>query len=441
MSNEIDDDPIRKVGGSLPISQSDVNADASPQVDSGLSSIEKSKKVKPEITPLMNSPILVPAQDHNIEAFAVASVNASGSKTKNYIYTLVLKKEDEIKQSLWEEWNENLRQVAEYVNQLLASPFYQQLQEIRLSGPQSSSVSGIQGVSSENAAAQGGGNPALLSALDRLRTMERVPQSAEIHDTDAPDDSTQILVLPLTAALLAGGGLALGVEVVHSTNPLGGVVEIVERLQPLFPTVAVQDLVPLINLMIVGPLYFNSWNEAISNLKSRKGRTHVAAIQNFAKDVIKIISDPKFINQTLIKHMRGTEDLSETDQGRLAAMLKIVLIGVALSLLYSAEVGKVQDGKFGGIEPQEFRDLLLGKFENLPDPNKKKNLQEQLTSSLIHRCWEQLKLLSAEDRAKSVDMLLSYLSTHRDLEPMLNPSKVFDEFIAGSNFKTDIIQI
>ena len=115
-------------------------------------------------------------------------------------------------------------------------------------------------------------------------------------------------------------------------------------------------------------------------------------------------------------------------------MLKVVLIGVALSLLYSAEVGKVQKGKFGGIEPEELRDLLLGKLTGSPDPSKKLSEQEFLTSSLISRVWEQLEPLSIEDRTTAVEMLLSYITKQRDFDPMLDPAKVFDDAIDASRF-------
>lgn len=436
LNDDIQDDLVGKVRGPTPISTPESSQTESPKVDSGASSIEKSKAVRPEVVPPINIPILTAPSDQQCMAFAVASIDATGRPVTDTIHSFILKGE-EIKNSVLEGWLKNLREIEEYVRQLLASPMYQQLEEIRHKGdPQSNPVSGVQSITSTNAAATGGERVDLLSTLDRLQVLERVPPSAEVSDASAPQDSSQVLVLPLTAALLAGGGVAIGTEMVHGINPVGGVMEFIERLQPLFPTVSVQDLVPLINLMVVGPIYFNSWNEAVSNLRSRERHSHVPAIQNFAKDVIKIVSDPNFVNVTLIQRMKGTEHLSPQDQDRLARMLKIVLIGVALSLLYSAEVGKVQSGKFGGIEPEELRDLLLGKFIELPDPSKKVSTQEQLTASLINRAWEQLEPLSSEDRAAAVDMLLSYVTQNRDLDPMLDPAKVFDEAIAASTFNS-----
>lgn len=432
MISDINDDSIGKIRGPSPISAPDANQENTPHIDSGASTIEKSKSVRPDIVPPMNTPILTAPYEQG-EVFAVASLDSTGRAVTNTVHSFILKGE-EIKNSVLESWAKNLREIEEYVRQMLASPVYQQLQEIRRKGdPQLETVSGIQGVTSANAGAKNG-QVELLSALDRARVLERVPPSAEVPDTSPSTDSSRVLVLPLTAALLIGGGLALATEAVQVANPVGAVMEMVGRLQPLFPTVSVQDLVPLINLMVVGPIYFNSWNEAVSNLKSRDRHNHIPAIHNFAKDVIKIVTDPNFVNGVLIQRMKGTENLPAVDQDRLARMLKVVLIGVALSLLYSAEVGKVRGNKFGGMEAEEFKSLLFDEFSERPDPKSKPSEHEQLKSSLIERAWEQLRPLSVEDRTVAVEMLLSYVSEERDFDPMLDAAKVFGEAIDSSKF-------
>lgn len=433
MFTDRNDDPLRKVQDTPSISPIETHSEES-KGESGLSSIEKSKSVKPEMVPPMNSPLLTTPSNQESMVFAVASIDSSGFPIKETVRSFVLKGE-EIKSSMLEGWMKNLREIEEHVRQLLSSPLYQQLQEIRLKGdPRSGNVSGVQGVTAANAAEQSE-QIGFLSALDRLRTLERVPTSAEVSESTPPRDSSQVLILPLTAALLAGGGLAMS-TIIDSTNPLGGVIDFVQSLQPLFPTVGVQDLIPVINLMIVGPIYFNSWNEAVSNLSSGEHKNYVQTAQNFAKDVIKIIMDPHFVNSTLISRMKGTDQLSPQDQDRLGRMLKVVLIGVALSLLYSVEVGKVQRGTFGGIEPEELRDLLLGNWNQPPEPGKKTTLQEQLTLSLILRAHEQLVPLSKEDRIAAVNMLLNYVTKPRELDPMLDPAKVFDETLTSTTFKT-----
>lgn len=432
MIDKIPENRVSGVRGSNPVNASEGNQEVSPHVDSAASTIEKSRSVRLDVVPPTSTPILI-APSEKCEAFAVASLDASGRAVTNTIHSFVLKGED-IKDSVLQGWMNNLREIEEYVRQLLVSPVYQQMQEILRKGdPKLGNVSGVQGAASANAAA-GEGQVELLSALDRLQTLERVPSSAEVTDTSKSADSNAVLILPLTAALLAGGGLAIGHGVIHSANPMGSLVEMVQQIQPLFPAVSLQDLVPLINLMVVGPLYFSSWNEAISNLRGRNRENHQPVIHNFAKDVIKIVVDPNFVQGILVQRMKGTENLSPVDQDRLARMLKVVLVGVALSLLYSLEVGKVQSGKFGGMEPEELRDLLMGKFDEVPDSSKKVTEHEQLVTSLIARAWELLNPLSAEDRKVAVEMLLTYVAKSGDLDPMLDPAKVFDEAIDAAHF-------
>lgn len=424
---EIDDDAVRKIRGPAPI-PAEIKEEEKG-VDSGLSSIEKSKSVKREAVPPMAAPILSAPSNMESMAFAVASLDAGGRPVTETVMSFVLKGE-EIKNSVLKAWADNLREIEKHVRELLSSDLYRQLQEIRLRGdPQSGTVSGVQGAASANAESKG--EPVTyLSSLSQLQVLERVPSTAEVPEPSAPQDSSQVLVLPLAAALLAGAGLSIGTEAVSASNPLGGVFELVQKIQPMFPQVSVQDLIPIINLMVVAPIYFNSWKEAVSNLRSGERHSYVQTAQNFAKDVIKIAVDPNFVKNTLISRMRGTDQLSSQDQERLARMLKIVLIGVSLSLLYSVEVGKVQGGKFGGIEPEELRDLILGKLTKAADPTKKLNMQEELTTSLIKRIHEQLEPLSITDREFAANLLLDYITKPRALDPMLDPAKVFDETLS-----------
>jgi len=428
-------DSVEKRRGPTSVPGAESEEKDSQITDSGLSSIEKSKAVKPELVPPMSSPILMAPSNVDSIAFAVASVDTSGRPFVNTVRTFILKGE-EIKNSMLEGWLKNIREQEEYVRQLLSSPLYMQLQEIRQKGdPKLGVVSGVESATSANASAQKE-SVDLLSALNRWQAMERIPPTAEVPDPSAPQDSSKVLILPLTAALLAGG-LVVGNEIANAaTHPLGGVFEIVERLQPIFPQVSVQDLIPLINLMAVGPIYFNSWNEAISNIKNRERHNYVQTAHKFAKDVIKIVTDPDFV-KTLISRMQGTERLAPQDQDRLARMLKVVLIGVALSLLYSVEVGKVQDGKFGGITPEELRSLLLGDWYE-PDPSKKSTPHEQLAWSLIQRAHEQLEPLSLEDRTQAATMLIDYVDKTRDFNPMTEPVKIFDETFSAFDPKEKI---
>ncbi len=388
------------------------------KVDTTSSSIGKSKAIKTDIVPFMDIPILT-TPSSAIAASPVYSSAIRGEKIKN---------------SVIENWMKNLREIEEYIRQILASPMYQQLQEIRLGKEdhKSNHIAGVQEISSSNSAKNQ--QIELLSTLDRLQVLEKVPSNVEVQMEGGSQDASRSLVMPLTAALLMGGGLAIGTEFVYPTHSVEGYVGLVENLQPLFSSLAVQDLVPLINFMIVGPIYFNSWNEAVSKIKHLKRENRVSVVQNFAKDVMSIVSDPNLVNRLLTHCMRGKKPLSHEEQENLGRMFKIVLIGVSLSLLYSAEVGKIQNGRFGGIEPEELRELLMGRFLKPSIDNDKMSLQEELTFSLIKRIWEQLQPLSLKNRITAIDILMSYITQHRDFDSMVDPAKVFEEILDASQF-------
>ncbi len=131
--------------------------------------------------------------------------------------------------------------------------------------------------------------------------------------------------------------------------------------------------------------------------------------------------------------MRGKKPLSHEEQENLGRMFKIVLIGVSLSLLYSAEVGKIQNGRFGGIEPEELRELLMGRFLKPSIDNDKMSLQEELTFSLIKRIWEQLQPLSLKNRITAIDILMSYITQHRDFDSMVDRLRYLKKYWMRAN--------
>lgn len=422
------DDSQRKIRETppLPLVSSEPESPPSPTTDIGVSSIEKSKAVSPLVVPPMNNPILTAPSEQESIAFAIASLDSSGRPELNTVRSFILKGE-EIKNDVLQGWMKNLREIEEYVRALLASPVYQQLQDMRQK--EKIEASGVHSVGSSSPT--GGGQPRFLSTLDRLQSLSQVSSTEKPDEMTPSKDASQVLILPLTAALLASGGIALGSA--HAVSSMGGVVEFIAQVQLIFPAISVQNIVPLINLLIVGPIYFHSWNEAVGNLRARDRNNHTEMIHNFAKDVIKMISDPKFVSSVLVQHMKGAEHMPQEEQERLASVFKILLVGVALSLLYSLEVGKVQQGKFGGMEPEEMRALLLGKFA--PPPGKETNSpQEFLTNSLIKRTFENLHALQLKDRAPIVDILLGFIMEKQDVSAMLDPAKIFSQTIASSSF-------
>lgn len=442
MSIELPNSRDVQAAQAIPSSQ-EPQTDA-PLVDSGLSSIEKSKSVLAVLIPLTDVPVLPPPSSNQQDVtFAVASVDSHGNTQVNILKSFELAMSDTTT-AVVRNWAQSMRDQAEEIRRILASPSYQMLQELNLKGYIGNAVNQVEGSTAAATAVGSAGAPQLVSTLDRLQAIEYVPPTAQIPDPEAPQDSSRALVIPLTAALLIGGGLALGGTSLVASVPGGSVdlltraVELVGKLQPLLPQLSLTDIIPMINLMVVGPIYYRSWDEAVSNSRNRERHSHIQAVQEFAKDVIKIVSDPAFVPSLLIN--RSTDEggqLTADQQDRLTRMAKFVVIGIALGLLYSIEVGKVQQGKFWGMEPQEMRDLLAGKFVPEVDPKKKMTVQEQLTMSLIKRASEQLSFLdNIEDRIRAADVLLKYIGSSHELEPMLDPAKVFNKVFDSMDYKT-----
>ncbi len=411
------------------------------KVDAGISSIEKSKAVAALMTPPPNFPILIsPAQNEVPLALIIASLENSSKPIADFMRSIDIKM-SEIADQMLNGWLKNIREIQEWVQSLINSPNYQYLQEIRLHGDQKQgNVSGVQDPTSANAAAA---NPTtaneapynFLTALERLQAFERVHASAPSSDSATvsnsnADDAARVVSIPIIAAMIIGGGMALGAtELTTSTTgmtstPFVAPVELMERLQPVFPQLIVQDIIPMINLMVAAPIYFNALEEAVSNIKERERDNHVETAQNFAKDVVKMVADPAFVMVTYVNKMPGADQMSPELKERMAAMLKLILASVALSLLYSVEVGKVKSDKYWGMEAQEFRDVLTGKIA-APNSDQKQSTHDQLVATLIKQVNAQLDALPAEQRAEAVETILSYVGESHNLKTMLDPAKIF----------------
>lgn len=425
-------------------------ADGVPLIDSGLSTIEKSKTVPPDVVPTMGVPLLTAPTNMESAMQKVGAVDAAEKSTsaKTLVPTL---NASELTLDMLKGWGESLRAMRERIHEILNSSAYLQFQEFykreasvpsrAISSVEEKEKPSVEGSPSSEAVAKSEPTWFFTVLLDRLETVERVPPTVAIPEMKASEDPSQALLLPLTAALLSGG--ILGSERGANASPMivdptGSLLEAIGPLQALFPQLSLQDVVPLINLMVMPPIYYRSWEEAVSRTPHER-KNYANIVKKFVEDVIKMVAHPEFV-QNLLICMHGIERLSPQDRDRLTHMLKLVLIGVALSLLYSVEVGKIQNEQFGGIEPEELRDLLLGRGIEGKDRSKKRGFMEEFSLNLIKRAREQLSLLSPEDRLQAADMLITYVTKKRDFEPMLEPARVFSE-VLSLNAPLDVIGV
>lgn len=402
--------------------------------DSGLSSIEKSKGVMGVVIPAMDAPALSAPSNVQEVAFAVQTKDAQGNVKSSILLSSQLKEQETVNKML-DSWAANLRAISEEIRQRLGDPLYIQLQEILLKGdPRQGVIAGVasptaaQAVAGQNATEQG-------TTIGSLMLTKRLTPPSKADETQPQDKGPPLLVFSLAATMLAGGGLALA-----GIDPLSRVVEFVQGLQALVPSLNVQDIVPLINLLVLGPIYAYSWNEAVGRLANKERSSYQEVAHQFAKDVIKIVSNPEFILKNLVNTMQGADRLTPEIRERLNLMFKVILCGVALSLLYATEVGKVQDGKFGGMTSEEFKALLNGEFAPELEKGEKLSEHEQLVATLIKQARYHLSVLSAEDRLIAVEQLLDYVFETKELDPMLEPAKVFKQTMGEIDFPPPVIR-
>jgi hypothetical protein len=403
-----------------------------------VSTIEQSQAVASLMTPPPDFPVLVspPTGGDMPLVLVVSSMNRSNQPILEFMQSMQDQTAKVIDEML-DGWLKNIREIEEYVQQLLNSPQYQTQQDIRLNGdPKQGNVAGIQDPISANAAAA---NPTtanvapytFMNALDRINNFERVSGVASTSESASASDAARQITTTLISTMVIGGVMSLGVTELTTSvdgltsNPFVSSVELLEKLQPLFPQLVVQDMIPMINLMVASTFYAGALNDAVSNIREREGENHLEAAQNFASSVIKMVADPSSIMMTFVNKMEGADQMSPELKERMAAMVKLVLASVALSLLYSVEVGKVQSGKFWGMEPQEFRDLLNGTIEI----NSSGDLtpQEQMMVTLLKQIKAQLDILSEAERAQTIETILSYVGGNHNLQGMLDPGHVFRE--------------
>ncbi|MBA3721289.1 MAG: hypothetical protein H0W88_02690 [Parachlamydiaceae bacterium] len=404
------------------------------------------------LTPALNMPVLPPYNSNgdNSLTTVVAAMGTNGGKELMGLFLMSQQLTDNsINKDILDGWSENIREIAEQVRMILASPVYRQQEELRLKGdPLLGAVSGVQSAASANSTSSypvptnTANTAALLLYVDNLQTFERVPPTGNVVDTTSPSDPTKILTIPLMGAFIAGGAIALASMEASvavsgiSSNPFQGAAEFINRLQPIFPQF-IQNVIPTINLLVMPLVYFTSWDASIGNLRNKEGKSQQNMAQNFAKQVIKMVSDPTFILLTIVNNADKMQKYTPEQQKYLAAIVKLSLATVALSLLYALEVGKAVGNKFWGMEPEEFRGMLLGKIP-MPDPTKGKLTEaEILKITLLKMIKEQLEILPSKEKAATLEATFEYLTSTHDIDDMTDPTKVFDEVFNSNAFNSN----
>lgn len=379
-----------------PSVQGDVSLLATAQTPASptdASSIQTSEMVGAMLILPASVPQLIPPEVSSANLDASIELLRSSQKFVLSSLSKFIDTTNEIKQAILDKWSQNIQQIKEDVERMLKSATYRHNEEIRRKGSEA---------------------PDLTHALEQA-------------------EKASAATLPMMASMVVGGSLMLTSMDVSATSatPVSGSVEMVEKITTLYPQLTTENVLPLVNLMIAAPLYLHAWAEASSKTAEGGEVSALPMAQGFAKDVLKMMGNPAWIIASFVNRMEGAAQMSDAQKQEMGLVVQLILGGVALGLLYSAEVGTASGGKFGGMQPQELRDLLNGKLPS-PFAGTKEGF---IGTSLLGQMRALLATLSPEKSTAALEAILQYLGNARALNQMRTPSKVFQEVFSYASFQ------
>ncbi len=384
---------------------------------SSQSTLQKSEeRLAEEMIAAMNTPMLVPPADFSLKFSAGTLIAMIGDNVIG-----------EVKVDIWKKYQENLDEIKAQIQKTISSPTYQALERARIHGGDGANVSGVQIASAANAAQA---NPVASGLINHIESLHHNMSSVTPAETDVAQ-----MTIPMTTMLLIAGVPAIATMEISamSSNPIQGSLDIIGKLQQSLPGLGLQDVVPLINLMVMAPIYFNALIEATSHLPNKERENNVAAAKNFAQTIIKMVSNPDYIMVNFVNKMEGADRMSPERKQTISTTIRLILATVSLSLLYSVQTGKVQGKDFWGINPQELRDMLNGTL-TAPDPGQQTSDQGTLSATLINIIQVQLASLPVPQRLSTVNAILAFVSTSQSVKTMLDPHKVVNNVFAAMDF-------
>jgi len=405
------------------------SANRDKKTDSTLSSLQASELVAALFVPFISAPTLIPPAKEINTVQGLGSILASMSERKkmNFLFGIATQMRESTSQ-LNEIFMQSLEANIEETRRILNSYAHRDQQQFkRESFLPSENSSESDAVSFESK----------VSVTDKSHTFHQEVLNHLQKAESLSQDIKQVekIDIPFTVLFTVAGALALGkTSDVNEGNK--DIIKLVENLQPVISQVKVEEILPVINLMIMAPIIFRPLDESLQNSKTKTLVDYVKLVQNFAKDVIKMVTDPTFALLNVVNSIEQMEHLTSEQKKTFVALLKLILLSVALSLIYSAEVGKIQGDKFLGMQPLEFMALL--------DPDKpliqvkseqSRTTHDKLVYALIDQVRLQVGELPLESRNTTLHSILSFLEQSKRMDKLLDPAKVLTEVLHSMSYK------
>lgn len=408
MSGEIQ--PVGPLKGPTSV-PSEVSKSKESTGDSGVSTIEESKLVATLLVPIISFPLLTPPKEANTVDGLSTIMTRSQSLTYAFLFEMT-KKMSDITQEVLDKWGENIQELKEELKKIMSSPQFMALEKMKKE----------EGIGKITTA---GGN----AVHDVKSVHENIAVTLDHLEKLGNNPKDNLFTYTLLFSI--GGGLALG-----AVDPKNAAVPTIERLveyvQPMASHLSIQDTIPVINLMVMAPIFYRFLDEAVSNIKNKAPQDTAVMVNNFAKDVIKMVGDPTFALLSVVNNSEKINKLNPQQKQELVALMKLILASIALSLLYSLEVGKLKGNQFMGMEIKEFRAILKGEIE-LPQVKKNMTETDMMTKTLINqiRFLLDVELINVPGQTKDqfINGLSEFLGQSQKLDGLIDPAKDFSKVL------------
>jgi len=388
--------------------------------------IQASEIAASSLVQLMSFPTLIPPTQKNnhVEALGSLLTSMSEQKKRDILFSLVSQM-GEITSNLNDIFMKSLEAYIEETRRILNS--YAHKDQVEFKRKSLLPADGVE--ENINAQATNSQSEILKDNKMGLQNIERISQ--EIKQMEKID-------IPFTVLFTVAGSLALG-----TVNGQSGIdeankdiIKLVHHIQAVVPQVKAEEIIPVINLMVMAPIIFRPLDESQLSQKQKAPVDFAKLVQDFAKDVIKMVTDPKFALLNIVNNIERIEHLTPEQKQIFIATLKLILLSVALSLMYSSEVGKIHGDKFLGMQPLEFKALLNPDNPLIKQkPEKSMNVHEKLVYVLITQIRIQMMELPRINREEILSAMLNFLEESKNIGKLLDPSKVLTNVLQSMNYK------
>jgi len=255
---------------------------------------------------------------------------------------------------------------------------------------------------------------------DRLGIVESFRSAV---DNISKSENPNALALVATSLVITAGftGYNAGVTDVVSTNMVSFTPQVDEMSGVFSQQAGLMQGDMRAELSMFGALMVNlavRYTE-IEGMNTSKSTDPRLAASSYADKILKIVNSDQigtFLMALLVSKGESSQQISPERAAQLSATVKTILLSTALAALYKAT--------YGGMTPQEFKDLMTGKMAP-------KTEQESL---LVSSLRQNLAAMDPSEKESLIDGLANWASSAK---LSLEPGKAFTAFLSRQQTPLD----